>query len=55
MAGLDSRVCMAGLVQGEDYIQVNRLKPRTPIFAYTEHSQFIDVSEVNNGIVQQAQ
>ena len=26
------------------HVRVNRLKPRAPIYAYTEHAQFVDVS-----------
>ena len=26
------------------HVQVNWLKPRAPIYAYTEHAQFVDVS-----------
>ena len=26
------------------HVQVNRLKPRAPIYACTEHAQFVDVS-----------
>ena len=37
---------------GGGHVRVNRLKPRTPIYAYTEHAQFIDVAEVDNGGVQ---
>ena len=29
---------------GGDHVQVNRLKPRAPIFAYMEHAQFVKVS-----------
>ena len=28
----------------EGHVWVNRLKPRAPIYAYTEHAQFINVS-----------
>ena len=34
--------CVAG--GGHAQVWVNRLKPRTPIYAYTEHAQFVDVS-----------
>ena len=37
---------------GRGHVQVNRLMPCTQIL---EHAQFVDVSEVNNGSVQQAQ
>ena len=30
------------------HIRVNWLKPRAPIYAYTEHAQFVDVAEVDN-------
>ena len=29
---------------GRGHVRVNRLKPRAPIYAYTEHAQFVDVS-----------
>ena len=31
-------------VQGGGHVRVNRLEPRAPIYAYTEHAQFVDVS-----------
>ena len=31
-------------VLGGGHVRVNRLKPRGPIYAYTEHAQFVDVS-----------
>ena len=37
---------------GEGHVQVNRLKPHAPIYMYTEHAQFVDVSKVDNGGVQ---
>ena len=37
---------------GRGHVWVNRLKSCTPIYAYTEHAQFVDVSEVDNGGVQ---
>ena len=40
---------------GEGHVWVNRFKLRAPIYAYMEYAQFVDVSEVNNGGVQQAQ
>ena len=29
---------------GGGHVRVNRLKPRAPIYAYTEHAQLVDVS-----------
>ena len=29
---------------GGGHVRVNRLEPRAPIYAYTEHAQFVDVS-----------
>ena len=29
---------------GGGHVRVNRPKPRAPIYAYTEHAQFVDVS-----------
>ena len=37
---------------GQGHVLVNRLKPHAPIYVYTEHAQFVDVSEVDNGGVQ---
>ena len=37
---------------GGGHVRVNRLNPRAPIECNTEHAQFVDVSEVNNGGVQ---
>ena len=36
-------------IDGEVYV---RLKLRTPIYVYTEHAQFVDVSEVDDGGIQ---
>ena len=37
---------------GGGHVRVNQLKPRTPVYVYTEHAQFVDVSEVDNGGIQ---
>ena len=29
---------------GGGHVRVNRLKPRAPMYAYTEHAQFVNVS-----------
>ena len=36
----------------EGHVWVNWLKPHAQIYVYTEHAQFIDVSEVDNGGIQ---
>ena len=36
-------------IAGEGNIWVNRLKLHTPTACNTEHAQFVDVSEVDNG------
>ena len=37
---------------GEGHVRVNWLKLRAPIYMYTEHVHFVDVSEVDNGGLQ---
>ena len=37
---------------GGGHVWVNWLKPHASIYAYTEHTQFVDVSEIDNGGVQ---
>ena len=36
--------CSVKHMAGGDHVRVNRLKPRAPIYACTEHAQFVDVS-----------
>ena len=39
-------ISLFSLAHGSGYhIRVNRLKPRAPIYAYTEHAQFVDLSQ----------
>ena len=37
---------------GEVHVWINWLKPRAPIYVYTENAQSVDVSKVDNGGVQ---
>ena len=42
--GFPCSVQHMGDMAGGGHVRVNRLKPRAPIYAYTEHAQFVDVS-----------
>ena len=39
-------ISLYGLAHGSGgHVRANRLKPRAPIYTYTEHAQFVDVSK----------